>query len=356
MKTKHSSLHMEPLEDRALAATGLLSSAHGIAGKPIPQPQLPHITAIQRLGVLQVNGTYLNDAITVRQSNGSITVDGVAGKFSAATIGAIVVNGKGGNDVIRLNSETQPGGQPIVKPCIVHGGDGNDAIFGSYGNDSLFGDAGNDFILGNRGSDLVVGGAGMDALYGGAGNDRLIADTADSIAAGQAGTDVVDFQRVDPAVLANYDPATMKAALQYGLGGYSLSQSQAGGKIIVDHIAVQNVTIENGTTTVFLSARIRYKKTTGFPQFSVSGSIHFSVQPQLTARFVEGNLQSASIALANPQVQDLSIDYVPSWLSNASEVHDFLESKLAAQPPIAVTALLQTFLAMGGSLGPTIGV
>ena len=63
-------------------------------------------------------------------------------------------------------------------------------------------------------------------MYGGAGNDRLIADTADQFAVGQAGTDVIAFERVDPAVLANYNEATMKAALQVGMSGWSFSQSQ----------------------------------------------------------------------------------------------------------------------------------
>ena len=87
----------------------------------------------------------------------------------------------------------------------------------------------------------------------------------------------------------------------------------------------------------------------------MSGTIKFSVQPQLSANFVEGRLSSASIKLANPDVKDVNLSNVPNWLDNSSEVQNFLESKLAQQPPIAVTGLLQTFLASGGSLGPTIG-
>ena len=47
---------------------------------------------------------------------------------------------------------------------------------------------------------------------------------------------------------------------------------------------------------------------------------------------------------------------MPNWLDNSSEVQNFLESKIAQQSPIPVTALMQMFLAAGGSLGPTIGV
>jgi hypothetical protein len=47
---------------------------------------------------------------------------------------------------------------------------------------------------------------------------------------------------------------------------------------------------------------------------------------------------------------------VPNWLDSTSEVKNFLEVKIAEQSPIPVTALMQAFLAAGGSLGPTISV
>lgn len=340
--TTKSRLNLEPLEDRALAAAGILAT--------------PHVTASLSQGVLTVNGTYMADTINVRQANGVIAVNGVAGWFPAVAVNRIEVKGFGGNDVIRLNSETMPGGQPIVKPCTVFGGLGNDAIFGSYGNDLLYGDAGNDFIVGGPGNDLLVGGAGQDSMYGGAGNDRLIGDTTDVILAGQAGTDVVAFEGVDPAPLANYNATAMKAALQIGLTGMSFSQSQSGGKVTVNHLEVQDVRIENGVTTIDLKAKIRYQKTTGFPQFSVSGTIKFSVQPQLNAYFVEGQVSSASIELANVNVTQVNLSNVPNWLDNSSEMQNFLENKLEQQPPIPVTALVQAYIATGGSLGPTIGV
>ena len=139
---------------------------------------IPTVTATLNAGVLRVNGTYMNDNIALRQANGMISVYGV-GSFSAAAVNRIEVNGYGGNDLIRLNSEAM-GGQPIVKPCVVKGGIGNDTIFGSYGNDSLYGDAGNDTIFAGPGNDLLIGGAGTDRLYGGAGNDKVVGDTADS--------------------------------------------------------------------------------------------------------------------------------------------------------------------------------
>jgi hypothetical protein len=340
---------LEALEDRALAASGPLS------GGLDSRISLPSVSATLEAGVLRVNGTYLPDAISVRQANGVISVSGVNGYFPAAAVSRIEVNGKGGDDVIRLNSETT-GGQPIMKPCLVDGGTGNDTIFGAYGNDRLLGGDGNDLVFGGPGVDHIVGGAGADRLSGGAGNDRLVTDTADIYANGQAGTDAVSFDRVDPAVLANYDEATMKVALQAGMAGWSFGKSKDGEKITVKDIRVQDVSIENGITTLHLKATIRYQKTTGFPQFSTTGTIKFSVQPQLSAWFVEGSLTSASIKLANPDVKEVNLSNVPNWLDNSSEMRGFLEAKLAQQPAIAVTTLLQSFLAMGGSLGPSIGL
>jgi hypothetical protein len=78
------------------------------------------------------------------------------------------------------------------------------------------------------------------------------------------------------------------------------------------------------------------------------------VQPKLSATFTEGQLQAASIKLANPDVTEVNQSNVPNWLDNSSEMRNFLENKLEAQPPIAVTELFRTFLLAGGSLGPTV--
>jgi hypothetical protein len=338
-------LSAEPLEERALAASGGFE----------PPTTLPTVNATLAAGVLRVNGTYMSDAINIRQANGVITVSGVAGYFPAGAVTRVEVNGHGGNDVIRLNSEAS-GGQPILKPTVVNGGAGNDVIFGGYGNDVISGGAGDDTIFGGPGIDRITGDAGADRTYGGAGNDRITADTADLFAYGQAGTDVIAFERVDPAVLAGYNEATMKAALQVGLSGWSFGKTKGGEKITVKNLQVLDVAIVNGTTTVFLKAEIRYQKTRGFPQFSVSGTIKFSVQPQLSASFIEGSLTSASIKMARPEVQDVNLSNVPNWLDSTSEVKNFLEVKIAEQSPIPVTALMQAFLAAGGSLGPTISV
>src|SRR5262245_12617825 len=110
---RKSRLALEPLEDRALAAAGLTNVG----------TLKPMVTATLSQGVLRINGTFLPDVINVKQANGVITVNGVPGYFPAAAVNRIEVNGFGGDDLIRLNSEAM-GGQPILKPSAVHGGVG----------------------------------------------------------------------------------------------------------------------------------------------------------------------------------------------------------------------------------------
>jgi hypothetical protein len=58
----------------------------------------------------------------------------------------------------------------------VHGGPGDDAIYGSQYNDLLYGDEGNDTVDGRPGDDVIYGGAGNDNLQGGDGNDAIDGD------------------------------------------------------------------------------------------------------------------------------------------------------------------------------------
>ena len=343
-------LSVQPLEERALAASNLI-----VLTPPIFLPQ-QHVTAAVDHGTLRIVGTEGADNILVRQTSRHITVSGVAGSFAAAQVQKIQVFGLGGNDTIRLDSEAIGGGQPIVKPSMVQGGDGNDLVVGGWGNDSLFGNAGNDVLVGNIGRDLLVGGAGQDQARGGYGNDYIVGDLQDTYLAGEAGTDVVTFDKVDPSPLVQGNAATMKQVLQTAMAGQSFSQSHGGETITVDHMNVQDVQIVNGVTTVTLTAKIHYKKKTIFGTFSEGGDIKFTVQPQLSATFVEAHLQSASVTLANPQVLSVHLNNVPSWVTDNSTIRNFLTAKLAQVPPIPFTAQVQAYLNAGGSFGPAGGM
>jgi Ca2+-binding RTX toxin-like protein len=108
-----------------------------------------------------INGTNGNDAITVTNNNGVVTISGLAEEVTISNFEAndrIVINGLGGDDAITATGLT---GMLFT----ANGGDGNDILVGSPGNDVL---------NGGNGDDVLIGGPGQDVLDGGPGNNILI--------------------------------------------------------------------------------------------------------------------------------------------------------------------------------------
>jgi RTX calcium-binding nonapeptide repeat (4 copies) len=342
----HCRLAVEAMEERAVPAVL-------IDPKIIP-PET--VTASLQFGTLAITGTSHDDLIAVGQKNGRIYVSGVSNSFYAPSVAKIVVDGKAGNDVIHLDGVGIAGASAIAKPTVIHGGDGNDALFGGVGNDVMYGDAGNDFMLGNAGYDALTGGAGKDQMFGGIGNDQIFADFADGTLAGQAGTDRVVFTDLDPAPLANYDPALLQQVAQAGVANLSFSKSKDGGTLTVNHMSVTGVSIVNGVTTLTIKAHLKATWGPSWARVSESGDITLTVQPKVSAVFSEAQLQSASVRLTNVNVTSVHLNNVPGWMTNNSYVRDFLTAQFQNLPNIPATAQLQMFLALGYSLGPTIQV
>jgi Ca2+-binding RTX toxin-like protein len=108
-----------------------------------------------------INATNGNDAITVTNNNGVVTISGLAEEVTITNFEAadrIVINGLGGDDAITASGLT---GMLFT----ANGGDGNDVLVGSPGNDIL---------TGGNGDDVLIGGPGQDVLDGGPGNNILI--------------------------------------------------------------------------------------------------------------------------------------------------------------------------------------
>ena len=58
---------------------------------------------------------------------------------------------------------------------MLHGGQGQDQLFGENGDDQLFGDDGTDRLEGGSGNDFLDGGTGLgDVCIGGPGTDTLV--------------------------------------------------------------------------------------------------------------------------------------------------------------------------------------
>src|SRR6266436_1378816 len=110
-----------------------------------------------------INATNGNDAITIVNNNGIVTVSGLPEAVTISNFEAndrIVINGLGGDDAIVASGLT---GMLLT----ANGGDGDDVLVGSAGNDTL---------NGGNGDDVLIGGPGQDTLDGGPGNNILIQD------------------------------------------------------------------------------------------------------------------------------------------------------------------------------------
>ena len=108
-----------------------------------------------------INATNGDDAITVTNNNGVITVLGLPEAVTISNFEAandrIVINGLSGDDVITASGLTG-----IL--FTANGGDGDDVLIGSPGNDILTGGAGDDVLIGNGGQDVLDGGPGSNTV------------------------------------------------------------------------------------------------------------------------------------------------------------------------------------------------
>jgi Ca2+-binding RTX toxin-like protein len=122
-----------------------------------------------------VNGTELDDRITLTGSAAGVNVVGLAA--AVTIVGAegnldnLVVNARGGADVVDA-SAVQAG----LIDLTLNGGAGIDILTGSAGSDLLIGGQGNDVIFGGPGDDTFVWnpGDGSDVLEGDSGQDTMV--------------------------------------------------------------------------------------------------------------------------------------------------------------------------------------
>ena len=66
----------------------------------------------------------------------------------------------GGDDTVKVMNAANR----VARPMWVHGGDGNDLLYGAAGADTLCGGAGNDTLKGLLGDDSLDGGTGINTL------------------------------------------------------------------------------------------------------------------------------------------------------------------------------------------------
>ncbi len=142
---------------------------------------------------LLIDGLGGNDTLTVAGAGGGeidVFLDGThvgVNQVGAtvvtdlANVENLVINGTGGDDVIRGQN-----GIAGLTNLTINGGAGNDTIFGGDGADILNGGDGNDTVAGGRGSDTALLGSGDDTFIWNPGDGSDIVE-------GQSGFDTLLF-------------------------------------------------------------------------------------------------------------------------------------------------------------------
>lgn len=138
------------------------------------------MSASLRDGILTIDGTDLDDSISVDQTADKIIVslrnddmdimnpgpEIELAEFDLAEVRRIVIRGRGGNDLIEMDPELE-----LAARISSHGG--NDTVLGGKGDDTIHGGRDDDLLIGRYGDDVIYGNAGHDTLNGRHGNDYL---------------------------------------------------------------------------------------------------------------------------------------------------------------------------------------
>jgi Ca2+-binding RTX toxin-like protein len=104
----------------------------------------------------------------LQQVAGQLSIAGAAIVYSGGShpsvaanqVQLIVIFGQAGNDMIRLDRSKEP----IKIKTEIHGGAGEDTIYGGQGKNEISGDDNNDTIYGGPVNDDLSGGFGQDKL------------------------------------------------------------------------------------------------------------------------------------------------------------------------------------------------
>jgi Ca2+-binding RTX toxin-like protein len=172
----------------ATVSTGALVAIAGAPGSAAAPFAGEKVTLDQ--GRLSIQGTPHDDRVGIRLQAGNPSVlqvdlgdDGTADfSFAAADVASIVVDGRPGDDSVRIDE----GNGAIAAPATLDGGPGDDMLTGGSAADLIDGGPGNDFVDGGRGADTALLGPGDDTFLWNPGEGS---DTVE----GQNGTDTMLF-------------------------------------------------------------------------------------------------------------------------------------------------------------------
>jgi hypothetical protein len=149
----------ELLERRDVPASVVTATLAGAELRVEGTDQADSIYLFQDAGRISVADRYSNNLVSI---NGATSV-------AAASLSRIVVEARGGDDMVSLNNS---GHGKVSVPSVVRGGFGRDTIYGGSGND------------------LLDGGVGVNLLYGNGGFDSFRQASFSAVVNGCAPTDV----------------------------------------------------------------------------------------------------------------------------------------------------------------------
>ncbi len=120
------------------------------------------ITASLSSGVLTVNGNDSDNAINFKQTSGKISIVGVSGSWAATKVNSIVVDLRGGNDTVSLNSLANGGKQALAEFVTVKAGAGNDKVRLVSGQEVNFSGTGNTLSVAANGTSASMNGIALN--------------------------------------------------------------------------------------------------------------------------------------------------------------------------------------------------
>ncbi len=191
---------------------------------------------------LIVRGSGLNDLVDLSEAAGTlaVTLNGTLRSFSTADYSRVVVDTKGGDDLVDARTVTSPtfmkagGGEDTILgglgPDTVRGGGGNDFISGGDSADFLSGGSGRDLIEGDAGADTIQAGRGPDTVSGGDGSDLIQGNGGKDTLNGNAGADVVGGNESGDFIDGGSGPDTLRggAGNDTIIGGTGADEITAG--------------------------------------------------------------------------------------------------------------------------------
>jgi Ca2+-binding RTX toxin-like protein len=244
-----------------LAAAGLAAVAAAVATAG------PAAAASNRAFVAQdtliVKGSRNNDRIALRLEAGQPGIlqvdfgdDGTAEhSFDRATFSRINIFAGRGNDQVRID---QVNGAFVDEAVTMYGGRGNDTLDGGDGAELFFGGRGRDAVDGNRGDDTGILGSGWDSFRWDPG------DGSDTVE-GQRGWDTLDFNGANVDEQMRLTPNGSRSLFLRTQGNIRMDMDSVEKLDLTALAGVDTITLDDMSGTDFRRAAVDLQGPAGGP-------------------------------------------------------------------------------------------